>query len=142
MQGDQVTDKNLCLSMLNELKFNATCLTSRILECADQQLRQDYMHALNQTFDEQMQVYNLAHQQGWYKPMQAEQNMISQVQNSAQKMMTEQQQSMMTQHHQAQYQATQAPYQQNIVNPNTGIFQNYNQPNQYNYGGMQQYYPR
>lgn len=137
-----MTDKNLCLAILNELKWNATCLTSNILECSDQQLRQDYINILNQTFDEQMQVFNFAYQQGWHKPMQAEQNMISQVQSSAQNMVTEQQQSMMTQHHQAPYQATQAPYQQNMINPSAGIFQSYNQPNQYNYSGTPQYFSR
>ncbi|GAB6180720.1 hypothetical protein JCM14036_20390 [Desulfotomaculum defluvii] len=149
MQGDQVTDKNLCLAMLNELKWNASSLTSNILECSNEQLRQEYINILNQTFDQQKQVFDFAHQQGWYKPMMAEQNMINQVQNGAQKMINEQQQSMLTQQHQMQYQATQVPFQQNMLNQNQGMsYQSYSQPNYnqqqpyQNYSEISQYFSR
>ncbi|ABO50455.1 Coat F domain protein [Desulforamulus reducens MI-1] len=148
MQGDQVTDKNLCLAMLNQLKWDASCLTSKILECSDAQLRQDYINILNRTFEEQVQVYNFANQQGWHKPMMAEQNMVTQVQSGAQKMLNEQQQSMATQHQQAQYQAIQN--QPNMLNNNQGVgYQTYAQPYYnpqqypYNYGEtQQQFFPR
>ncbi|MCL5289491.1 MAG: spore coat protein [Bacillota bacterium] len=147
MRGDQVTDKNLCMALINQMKWDAACLTQRIVECDDEHLRQDYINVLNRTFAEQKQAYNYANQQGWHQPMLAEQSMINQVQSDTQKMANEIQQSMMTMHRQAQSQAIQTPQQQ-MMNMGQGMgmgtFQSYNMPamgNQQNYGGIpQQYY--
>ncbi len=147
MRSDQVTDKILCMALINQLKWDAVCLTSKILECDDNKLRQDYINVLNRTFAEQKQAYDYANQQGWHQPMMAEQTMISQVQSDVQKMITEIQQSMMTMHQQAQNQAIQPPQQQTMMNMGQGMgtFQNYNMPTfgnqQQVYGGSpQQYY--
>ncbi|AEG60183.1 spore coat protein [Desulforamulus ruminis] len=107
MRGDQVTDKNLCMAMLNHLKWDAVCLTNKILECSDQSLRQDYINVLDRTFAEQKSLYDLANQHGWHQPMMANQNLVSQVQSDVQKLSSEQQQSMSTIHQQAQYQGIQ-----------------------------------
>ncbi|AQS59315.1 spore coat protein [Desulforamulus ferrireducens] len=128
MYQDQVTDKNLCLALINQLKWSATCLTGKILECADDQLRQEYMQILNRTFAEQKRVFDFAHQQGWYQPMMAEQQMIGQVQSDTQKLMMEQQHSMGNMHQIAQQQSIQSQ----------GM---YNYQNQNHYGG-QPYYSR
>ncbi|SHE42640.1 spore coat protein [Desulforamulus putei] len=144
MHGDQVTDKNLCLALINQLKWDAVCLTSKILECDDDRLRQDYINILNRTFAEQKQAFDFAKQHGWYQPMLAEQTMIGQVQSDTQKMVNEIQQSMMTMHQQAQYQAM--PQQQNLnMGQGMGAFQHYAMPamghQQQIYGGSpQQYY--
>ena len=140
MYQDQVTDKNLCLAVINQLKWSATCLTGKILECADEQLRQDYMQLLNRTFAEQKQAFDFAHQHGWYQPMMADQQMIGQVQSDTQKLMMEQQHSMGTMHQMAQYQGIQTPqgmnnYQQSFTNPTM-------QNQSINLGGGQPYYSR
>lgn len=111
MKQDQVTDKNLCLAMLNQLKWDATCLTQRILEVGDQQLRQDYINVLDRTFAEQKQLYDIANQYGWHQPMMADQNMINQVKSDLQNLSNDIQQSMVSIHHQAQYQGIQDQYQ-------------------------------
>lgn len=139
MYQDQVTDKNLCLAIINQLKWSATCLTGKILECADEQLRQDYMQILNRTFAEQKQAFDFAHQHGWYQPMMADQQMIGQVQSDTQKLMMEQQQSMGTMHQIAQYQGTQVPQGMN----NYQNYANSGTQNQSLYvGGGQPYYSR
>ncbi|AEF94325.1 Coat F domain protein [Desulfotomaculum nigrificans CO-1-SRB] len=144
MRGDQVTDKTLCLAMLNELKWTATCLTNKILECADPQLRQDYIHVLNRTFTEQKSVFDFAHQQGWYKPTMAEQTQINKLQQAMPTMIQEQQQSMASIHQQAQHQAIQTTgYAMNNMNQGMVNYQDYMTPayytnNQTNYGGIYQ----
>lgn len=85
MQGNQITDKNIALSMLDDLKFTANCLNGKILEAADDQLRRDYMSTLERTYQLQKQVWNLAHQRGWYQPMMAEQQQITSAQNQIRK---------------------------------------------------------
>lgn len=131
MRGDQVTDKNLCLSMLNQLKWDAVGLTNKVLETSDVNLRQDYISVLDRTFAEQKNLYDLANQYGWHQPIMAVQGAVNQVQADIQKMVNEQQQSMASMHQQAQYQATQTPYQQaGYQNANTYSPVYYNQQQQ------------
>lgn len=134
MKQEQVTDKNLCMAMINQLKWDATCLTQKVLETSDQQLRQDYINVLDRTFIEQKQLYDLANQYGWHQPMMAEQSMVSKVQNSLQNMSNEIQQSMISIHHQqAQHQGIESPAFQNTMDFGQGITNSLNyQANAYN----------
>ncbi|MDO7787468.1 spore coat protein [Desulforamulus aquiferis] len=139
MKQDQVTDKNLCMSMINQLKWDATCLTQKILETSDQQLRQDYINVLDRTFAEQKQLYDLANQYGWHQPMMADQSMISKVQSGLHNLSNEIQQSMMSIHHQqAQQQGIQAPTYYNTMDFGQGMTNSVNQQQQLQYQGLGQ----
>jgi spore coat protein CotF len=107
---DQIRDKDLALAMLNDLKFTCDCINQKILEVSNPQLRQKYLNVLSETYDEHNQLYNLMHQRGWYKTMNATQQELSQIINSVNTMQNEMMQNINTTSYQQYNQ--QQPYQQ------------------------------
>ena len=88
MQGmpNKITDQDLYTLLLNEHKLMASGLVNAVLEAGDQALRQDFQQALNHTLDHHYQIWQQMNQKGYYRPLPANQQAISQVQQDIQKM--------------------------------------------------------
>ena len=77
-----IRDKDLAAAVLSDLKLTCSCINQKILETANEQLRQSYLNILNETYNEHKQVFDMMHQRGWYKTIPARQQEISQFSNS------------------------------------------------------------
>lgn len=88
MQGmpNKITDQDLYTTVLNEHKLMAAQLVNAVLEAGDKNLRQDFQQSLNNTLDHHYTIWQQMYQKGYYKPLPASQQAISQVQQEVQKM--------------------------------------------------------
>lgn len=88
MQGmpNKITDQDLYTTLLNEHKHMAAALVHAVLETGDQTLRRDFQDGLNKALDHQYQIWQQMSQKGYYKPLPAGQQGISQLQQDVQKM--------------------------------------------------------
>lgn len=75
-----ISDKDLVNVILSQHKLGATCLTTLVLESANQNLRDDATNVLNRTFEHQKEVFDLMSQRGWYQVQDANQQQVSQAQ--------------------------------------------------------------
>ncbi|MBM7854464.1 spore coat protein CotF [Desulfohalotomaculum tongense] len=109
---DQIRDKDLAFAMLNDLKSTCECITQKILETSNEQLRQSYLNVLHETFNEHKQLYNMMSQRGWYKPMMAKPDEINQISSHIMSMQNEINQTINAVNYQQQhYGGTQYNYQ-------------------------------
>lgn len=88
MQGmpNKITDQDLYTVLLNEHKMMADMLVNAVLETGDQALRQDFQQSLTHVLDHHYQIWQQMHQKGYYQPLPASQQQVSQVQQEMQKM--------------------------------------------------------
>ncbi len=87
MQGmpNKISDQDLYSVLLNEHKLMATTLCGAVLEAGEPKLRQEYQQCLNTTLDHQYKIWQEMNQKGYYKPLPANQQEITQVQQEIQK---------------------------------------------------------
>jgi spore coat protein CotF len=88
-----ITDKDIANIILNQHKHEAATLTNFILECSNDQLREDAENALQQVFRHQKDIFDLMSQKGWYRVQPADaqqmaraQQEVSSIQQSMQQM--------------------------------------------------------
>ncbi len=88
MQGmpNKITDQDLYNALLSEHKMMAGMLVHAVLETGHKALRQDFQQSLTNILDHQYQIWQQMNQKGFYKPLQASQQEISQVQQEAQQL--------------------------------------------------------
>lgn len=74
----QIRDKDMAFTMLNNLKYTCDCINTKLLETSNMQLRQSYINILNETYNEQKQLFDIMSQRNWYQPTMAQQQELSQ----------------------------------------------------------------
>lgn len=72
MQNTKMTDKDIMMGVLGDYKQAIETLSHAAVEAANENLKRDFINALNTTFEDQKQVWNAINQRGWYpvKPAQ------------------------------------------------------------------------
>ncbi|SNX54422.1 spore coat protein [Thermoanaerobacterium sp. RBIITD] len=67
-----MTDKDIMMGVLGDYKLAIVTLSHAAIEAANDNIKRDFINALNSTFEEQKQVWNAINQRGWYavKPAQ------------------------------------------------------------------------
>ncbi|MCD5406284.1 MAG: spore coat protein [Desulfotomaculum sp.] len=76
-----IRDKDLAGAVLSNLKLTCSCINETILKTNNEQLRQSYLHVLNETYNEHKQVFDLMHQRGWHKSIPAPQQEVNRFAN-------------------------------------------------------------
>jgi spore coat protein F len=74
---NNLSDKEITQTLLNEHKLCASSLTNLVLESSNQSLRNDAAGILNRTFQHQKNIFDLMSQKGWYSTQQASQQEIA-----------------------------------------------------------------
>jgi len=81
MNQSRLTERDYMQLLLNEHKHAATCLTHFVLECANEQLRQQCENALQDTFRHHKMIWNAMNQRQWYQPRMASPAEVNQAYN-------------------------------------------------------------
>jgi spore coat protein CotF len=74
---NNIGDKEIVTTLLNEHKLCASSLTNLILESSSQNIRNDTANLLNRTFQHQKQLFDLMIQKGWYTTQAASQQELA-----------------------------------------------------------------
>lgn len=74
---NNLSDKEITQTLLNEHKLCASSLTNLVLESSNQSLRNDAAGILSRTFQHQKNIFDLMTQKGWYTTQQASQQEIA-----------------------------------------------------------------
>lgn len=83
---NKILDQDLYTALLNEHKMMAGMLVNAVLESGDKAVRQDFQQSLTTALDHHYQIWQQMNQKGFYKPLPASQQEISQVQQEAQQL--------------------------------------------------------
>lgn len=81
-------DREIMQTLLNEHKLCAASLTNLILESSNQALRNDAAGILNRTFQHQKNIFDIMTQKGWYSIQQANQQDVSTAKQEVSKIQT------------------------------------------------------
>lgn len=71
MTSINLSDRDLADSILTQHKLEASSLTNLILESANNNLRNDCVDILKDSFNHQKQIFDLMSSKGWYKLQKA-----------------------------------------------------------------------
>ncbi|ORX22245.1 spore coat protein [Thermoanaerobacterium sp. PSU-2] len=81
MGNTGMTDKDIMMGVLGDYKLAIEVLSHAATEAANENLKRDFINALNSTFEEQKQVWNAISQRGWYSVKPAQMQDIQEAKN-------------------------------------------------------------
>ncbi|MBS3948338.1 MAG: spore coat protein [Dethiobacter sp.] len=81
MMAQKLTDQDIAQSVLKDEKFLCGMINTSILEASSENLRRDWTTCLQNSYRMQKQIFDAMNQKGWYSPVKADMQQISQAQN-------------------------------------------------------------
>lgn len=79
--AQKLTDQDIAQSVLKDEKFLCGMINTSILEASSENLRRDWTTCLQNSYRMQKQIFDAMNQKGWYSPVKADMQQISQAQN-------------------------------------------------------------
>lgn len=81
MNNTNMTDKDIMMGLLGDYKLAIETLSHAAIEAANENLKRDFINALNSAYEEQKQVWNAISQRGWYSVKPAQMQEIQETRN-------------------------------------------------------------
>jgi spore coat protein CotF len=76
----RLTDQDIAQCLLKDEKSICNMINSAILEAGNDNLRQDWVNCLQNSYRTQKKVFDAMNQKGWYQPAKADMQQLSQAQ--------------------------------------------------------------